>query len=315
MPASNSDGRLQVFVVGTNNAIYYKTQTSAGSSSWTSVWQSLGGGVKENTSPAVARNSDGRLDDFAVGTNNRLIHRWQNSAGSSTWSAYQTLGGAVKANTDPVVISNSNGRLEVFVVGTNNQLSHKWQTSAGSSTWSAYYSLGGHVEGDPSAARNEDGRLEAFVVGRSTGGGDSGTNDQFGIRKIYSSKPGGEQWFMNMQDPTNDPRTSEPSMSRNSDGSWRVTSGQVRYGVFTSSGYQPGNVLKDHSVIANRGYMQSPNDWKNIEMTGQVKYNSGGDEEWTWYARGGRHTGSGWQDGCEGVAYKGSLAYTGGQVG
>jgi hypothetical protein len=145
-------------------------------------------------------------------------------------------------------------------------------------------------------------------------GGDAGTNDKFGIKKIYSSKPNGEQWFMNMQDPSNDPRTSEPSMSRNSDGSWRVTSGQVRYGVFTSSGYLPDQVEKDHSVVASRGYMQSPNDWKNVEMTGQVKYNSGGDDEWTWYARGGRHTGSGWEDGCEGVALKGSLAYTGGDV-
>src|ERR687891_368019 len=55
-------------------------------------------------------------------------------------------------------------------------------------------------------------------------GGDAGQNDKFGIKKIYASKPNGEQWFMNMQDPSNDPRTSEPSMSRNSDGSWRVTS-------------------------------------------------------------------------------------------
>ena len=146
------------------------------------------------------------------------------------------------------------------------------------------------------------------------GGGDAGTNDKFGIKKIYASKSGGEQWFMNMADPSNDPRTSEPSMSKNSDGSWRVTSGQVRYGVYTSSGYHPDQIVKDHSVLATRGYMQSPNDWKNIEMTGQVKYNSGGDDEWTWYARGGRHTGSGWEDGCEGSAYKGSLAYTGGQV-
>jgi len=61
--------------------------------------------------------------------------------------------------------------------------------------------------------------------------------------------------------------------------------------------------------------MQSPNDWKNVEMTGQVKFNSGSsDEEWTWYARGGRHTSDGWPDGCEGVAYKGSLAYQGGNV-
>jgi hypothetical protein len=150
--------------------------------------------------------------------------------------------------------------------------------------------------------------------GGGGGGGDAGQNDKFGIKKIYASKPNGEQWFMNMADPSNDPRTSEPSMSKNSDGSWRVTSGQVRYGVFTSSGYHPDQVVKDHGTIASRGYMQSPNDWKNVEMTGQVKYNSGGDDEWTWYARGGRHTGSGSPEGCEGVAYKGSLAYTGGQV-
>ena len=145
-------------------------------------------------------------------------------------------------------------------------------------------------------------------------GGDAGGLDKFGIKKIYSSKPNGEQWIMNMQDPQNDPRSKPPEMTKNADGSWRITSGQVRYGVYTSSGYHPDQVVKDHSVLATRGYMQSPNDWKNIEMTGQVKYNSGGDDEWTWYARGGRHTGSGNPEGCEGVAYKGSLAYTGGQV-
>src|ERR687897_238238 len=57
-------------------------------------------------------------------------------------------------------------------------------------------------------------------------GGDAGQNDQFGIKKIYASKPNGEKWFMNMQDPSNDPRSNPPSMSKNSDGSWRVTSGQ-----------------------------------------------------------------------------------------
>jgi hypothetical protein len=90
--------------------------------------------------------------------------------------------------------------------------------------------------------------------------------------------------------------------------------GTASISKISASGNQPGNVVKDHSVIANRGYMQSPNDWKNVEMTGQVKYNSGGDDEWTWYARGGRHTGSGSPEGCEGVAYKGSLSYTGGDV-
>ncbi|MGH9978065.1 MAG: discoidin domain-containing protein [Nitrososphaeraceae archaeon] len=144
---------------------------------------------------------------------------------------------------------------------------------------------------------------------------DAGTNDEFGIKKIYSTKPGGEEWFMNMQDPNNDPRSKPPSMSKNSDGSWRVSSDQVRYGVYTSAGYKPDDVEKDHGVIASRGYMQSPNDWKNVEMTGQVKFNSGDSgENWAWYARGGRHTGSGNPDGCEGSSLKGDLRYTDGTV-
>jgi hypothetical protein len=36
--------------------------------------------------------------------------------------------------------------------------------------------------------------------------------------------------------------------------------------------------------------MQPPNDWKNVEMTGIVKFNSGdSSDSWTWYDRGGRH--------------------------
>jgi F5/8 type C domain/Bacterial Ig domain len=150
---------------------------------------------------------------------------------------------------------------------------------------------------------------------RGDGGSDAGTNDKFGIKKIYSTKAGGEEWYMNMQDPNNDPRSKPPSMSKNSDGSWRVTSDQVRYGVYSSAGYKPDDVEIDHGVIASRGYMQSPNDWKNVEMTGQVKFNSGdSSENWAWYARGGRHTGSGHPDGCEGSSLKGDLRYTDGTV-
>src|SRR5437588_5788985 len=61
--------------------------------------------------------------------------------------------------------------------------------------------------------------------------------DKFGIRKIYPTKPGGEQWYFNIDDPNNDPRTVEgggPSTSflrKNDDGSWKVQSTEVRYGV------------------------------------------------------------------------------------
>ena len=44
--------------------------------------------------------------------------------------------------------------------------------------------------------------------------------DKFGIREIYPTKPGGEEWFMNMQDPTKDPRFDpQATITKNSDGS------------------------------------------------------------------------------------------------
>ena len=103
--------------------------------------------------------------------------------------------------------------------------------------------------------------------------------DKFGIKKIYPTKSVGgktEEWYMNMDNPTNDARTSPPSMTKNSDGSWKVTSGQVRYGVYTSTGYHPGQISTlNQAQMEAKGYMQSPNDWKNVEMTGIVKFVSG----------------------------------------
>jgi F5/8 type C domain/PKD domain len=142
--------------------------------------------------------------------------------------------------------------------------------------------------------------------------------DKFGIKKIYPTKSGGEEWFMNMEDPVHDTRTKPPSMTRNSDGSWKVTSTQVRYEIFTSSGYDATkthqNALDEKQLEAN-GYMLAPNDWKNVEMTGLVKFVSGDStDNWSWYARGGRHTGSGYPDGCEGTSLKGDLFYSSGKV-
>ena len=144
--------------------------------------------------------------------------------------------------------------------------------------------------------------------GCSTGG----QTDPFGIQKIYPTKAGGEEWFMDMTD-GEDPRSNPPSLRKNSDGSFKVTSSQVRYGAYTTDGYDPEKInTLDHGTIAQNGYMQSSKDWKNVEMTGYVKVNSGqSGENFAWYARGGRHTGDGNPEGCEGVAYKADLGYDG----
>jgi hypothetical protein len=53
--------------------------------------------------------------------------------------------------------------------------------------------------------------------------------------------------------------------------------------------------------------MQSPNDWKNVEMTGYIKLiTSDFDDQFNWYNRGGHHTN---EAPCEGAAYKSDVMY------
>jgi len=136
--------------------------------------------------------------------------------------------------------------------------------------------------------------------------------DKFGVTQIYPTKKDGEQWYLK-SNPDSDTRFSpQTSLTKNSDGSFKIKSTKVRMGVFTSSGFHPGEIKTlNHNKIALAGYMQSPNDWKDVEITGYVKLNSGNNDNFVWYARGARHTGYGSPQGCEGVAYKGDLFYDG----
>ena len=136
--------------------------------------------------------------------------------------------------------------------------------------------------------------------------------DKFGVTKIYSTKKDGEQWYLN-SNPSSDSRFSpQTTMTKNSDGSFKIKSTKVRMGVFTSSGFNPEEIKTlNHNKIALAGYMQSPNDWKDVEITGYVKLNNGDNDNFVWYARGARHTGYGSPPGCEGVAYKGDLFFDG----
>lgn len=152
-----------------------------------------------------------------------------------------------------------------------------------------------------------------------SGGGDSDGGDStpqagtdvFGVKMLYPSKPGGEAWALGSdanKDSRFDPKT---KVTKNSDGSWKMKSTQVRMSVFTSTGYDSKKIpTYDPDVMASRGYMQAPNDWKNIEMTGYVKVNGTSDakDNFAWYARGGKHNDS---LSCEGTSYKGGLHYDG----
>jgi uncharacterized lipoprotein YddW (UPF0748 family) len=52
--------------------------------------------------------------------------------------------------------------------------------------------------------------------------------------------------------------------------------------IFTSTGYDQDKITTyKQESLATKGYMQSSNDWKNIEITGYVKLISGSGDSFT----------------------------------
>jgi acylphosphatase len=196
----NADGRLEVFAVGTDNALWHIWQT-APNGGW-SGWASLGGVI--TSEPMAGRNADGRLEVFARGTDNALWHNWQ-VAPNDGWSGWASLGGVI--TSEPVVTNNADGRLEVFARGTDDALWHIWQT-APSNGWSGWVSLGGIITTDPVLGRNADGRLEVFVRGTDNA-----------LWHIWQTAPnnGWSGW-----DSLGGILTSEPVVSNNADGRMEV---------------------------------------------------------------------------------------------
>jgi hypothetical protein len=158
------------------------------------------------------------------------------------------------------------------------------------------------------------------------------SEDIFGIEKIYPTKTGGEEWYMDMISPLSDNKfdpynllamedrnSQDPPLFkiiRNKDNSWKMIPltdyTSIRMNVLTDDGYDRNKIETfDHSKLAEKGYMQSQYDWKNIEMTGYIKLNKFNIDkengEFQWYNRGGLHD----DIECEGVGYKGNLFFDG----
>ena len=111
--ASWSANRLDVFVRGTDNAMYHKW--------WDGIWydwENLGG---ENTSgPAAASWGSDHLDIFAMGTDSALWHRGFDRG----WHDWGSLGGIF--TSDPAAVSWGPNRIDTFIRGTDNATYHKW---------------------------------------------------------------------------------------------------------------------------------------------------------------------------------------------
>jgi hypothetical protein len=137
-PAATSPGSglIDVFVRGTDGALWLKTTTNNGAS-W-SGWTSLGGQLPNGTGPAACSWGSGRLDVFVQGTDGALWHKWYTG---TSWSGWQSLGGALTSSAAAATAPGSS-TIDVFVRGTDGAVWYKdWNGAA----WSGWHSAGGQI--------------------------------------------------------------------------------------------------------------------------------------------------------------------------
>jgi F5/8 type C domain len=226
--------------------------------------------------------------------------------------------------------------------GDQRRASFDVQTSLDAATWSTVHSgqssgtTTGYetVDVADSAARyvrivghgNTDNAWNSISEARILGSGGTTTpptttttappppagTDPNGVRQLYPTRSGKAQpWTLGFLDWQTRFLTDGASVTGSGKDTVLTNSGQVRMSVKAEDSSCEGE--PDQGLDLQRGYMCSPNDWYNVELTGYVKLDSpasdSGDQDWTWYAGGGRHTGDGWPEGCMGSAYKASYHY------
>ena len=88
--AASADGRLELFITGTDGNVWHTWQTAAsnGWSAWDPVQPPPGA---QGAAPAVAPSGDRRLELFVVGRDGDLWHQWQTTA-SNGWSDWVSHG-------------------------------------------------------------------------------------------------------------------------------------------------------------------------------------------------------------------------------
>lgn len=141
---------------------------------------------------------------------------------------------------------------------------------------------------------------------------DNSMSDIFGIRKIYDTKPGGFEWYMNMDDPEEDPHLNNYGNIQENDNNSYNIGDRSRLSVYSEDGIDndEGNMdTYDFPKLREKGYWHKPTDWKNVEITGEYHYRGGDGPGITHFVRSEDH--SSLHDGCGGSSYKNKIYFNG----
>jgi hypothetical protein len=163
----NSDGRLEILLIGLADNFIYDTWQSLPDLGWKipikTPWAAK--------QIALGQNHDGRLEFFYVGLDDQIYHAWQQVAAAGPWLGAKLSGGAQTIVTG----NNSDGRISIFYIGLDGYIYHNSQIAPNSRTWGG--NIRAYQNPDPefpiydgrgvtlALANNADGRLQLFYEG------------------------------------------------------------------------------------------------------------------------------------------------------
>lgn len=160
--AREADGRLGVFALGGGDrAVYYRTQTSPGATTYT-AWANLGAGTTGATDLEIGQQADGRLVVFLLGADKTIWARTETTPGGS-FGAWESHGGA----SNMMRVTSQGGRIALFSYSTVGTVYVKEQPAANAS-FGNWAFVGQHPIADFDVTRLYDGRLQMAWVAPST---------------------------------------------------------------------------------------------------------------------------------------------------
>jgi hypothetical protein len=213
--APNKDGRLEVFVQGDSPApgdpgtVYRTRQDPTAPDGW-SPWAELESPqVALTGQPVVARNKDGRLEVFMLGTDGAVWHIWQTKPNGDEWAPQQwhPLEGGPFSGL--AVGAHADGRLVVFAVAkpsdsaSPQQANAIWQrehklTGGGWSAWRSFTRpAGSPTVTEPALALDANKQLQLWLrIKRSVH-----------LYQLKQTAPNGTEWNQREWDFASPPST------------------------------------------------------------------------------------------------------------
>jgi phosphodiester glycosidase len=138
---SRADGMQDVFIRGTDGALW---QTHLQNNTWSS-WTNLGGAMLSG--PAACSQNSNNITVCVRGINDDVnIKTWTSGSG---WSGWTAISGVTSTYDTPAICSRANGVLDVFIRGAADNC--LWHRASTNSVWGTWENFGGYVTSGISA--------------------------------------------------------------------------------------------------------------------------------------------------------------------